>query len=224
MWNTEQTPRAKRIKATIVFYPIVWFNYDKMKREELLEYLAKQDIQFSFEYDPYGEPLMICSNEFFKDFLLEVMFDYVMGTGDPVGGDFTASRKNGEIIITSVGNIEADWNHANIEDVAISEDYITEIEGFFCNTFTTKAEDDWCYYLYVSKRGLKYELKAEVYVGDCKEEMQKDEFPKEIAANIIYAISGPNDDDTDNYGFDFKLTNSGDGNQFTEYYSLSFTL
>ena len=88
----------------------------------------------------------------------------------------------------------------------------------------SKTEDNLCYYLYVSKSGLEYELKAEVYMGDVKEEMQKDEFPKEIAAKIINAISGPNDDDSDNYGFDFELTNSGDGNKFTEYYSLSFTL
>ncbi len=49
-----------------------------MKREELLEYLKKQDIEFSFGYDPYGAPLFICSNENFKEFLLEEVFDYVM--------------------------------------------------------------------------------------------------------------------------------------------------
>ena len=49
-----------------------------MKREELLEYLKKQDIEFSFGYDPYGAPLFICSNENFEEFLLEEVFDYVM--------------------------------------------------------------------------------------------------------------------------------------------------
>ena len=39
-----------------------------MKREELLEYLTKQDIEFSFGYDPYDAPLFICSNENFKEF------------------------------------------------------------------------------------------------------------------------------------------------------------
>ena len=195
-----------------------------MKREELLEYLTKQDIEFSFGYDPYNSPLFICSNENFKEFLLEEMFGYVMRTGDPLDGDFIASRKNDEIIITTVENIDVNWDHANIEDVAISKDSISEIEHFFCNTYTTKTEDNWCYYLYVSKSGLKYELKAEVYVGDVKEEVAKDEFPKELAAKIINVISGPNDDDSNNYGFDLELTNSGNGNKFTEYYSLSFTL
>jgi hypothetical protein len=195
-----------------------------MKREELLEYLKKQDIEFSFGYDPYDAPLFICSNENFKEFLLEEMFGYVMRTGDPLDGDFIASRKNDEIIITTVENVDVNWDHANIEDVAISKDSIAEIERFFCNTYTTKTEDNWCYYLYVSKSGLEYELKAEVYVGDVKEEVPTVEFPKEIAAKIINAISGPNGDDSDNYGFDFELTNSGDGNKFTEYYSLSFTL
>lgn len=198
--------------------------YDKMKREELLEYLTKQDIEFSFSYDSYDEPLFICSNENFKEFLLEEVFDYVMSSGDPVDGDFIASRKNDEIIITSVGNVAVNWDHANIEDVAISKDSIAEIERFFCNTYTTKTEDNWCYYLFVSKSGLEYELKAEVYVGDVKEEVPTVEFPKEIAAKIIKVISGPNNGDSNNYGFDLELTNSGDGNKFTEYYSLNFTL
>ncbi len=194
-----------------------------MKRESLLEYLAKQDIEFSFVYNPYDPSVLICSNEYFKDFLLEEMFDYVMRSGAPISGDFIASRKNDEIIITSVEKVDVNWDQADIADVAISEDSIAEIERFLFTKYATQAEDNWCYYLYVSKRELKYELKVEVFVGDVKEEMQNDEFPKQIAAEIINAISGPNDY-SDNYEFDFELTNSGDGNKFTEYYSLSFTL
>lgn len=141
------------------------------------------------------------------------MFDYVMRTGDAIGGDFIESRENDEIVIPSVEKVVVEWFLGGIE-VAISEDSILEIEDFFSNKYSTKAENI-DYLLSVIKRSGKYEMKSEVIVGDLNEEMLNEEFPKEIASKIIKAILGSNNDPSDDYKYDFVLTNHG-YSEFTE--------
>ena len=199
-------------------------NYYKMNRKELLECLAKKDIEFYFEYSPDGESSLTCSNEYYKDFLFEEMFDYVMSSGNPVYGDFIVSRKNDDIIISSIGNLTVDWQFSDIEGFIMSEDDINKITAFFRNLVTNKDEDSWCYYLYVSKHGSSYEIEADLYDDSNLKKISNADFPGEIVAKIISAINGPNKDGSEEYGYRLLFTNSGESNEFLEYYSESFNI
>jgi hypothetical protein len=187
-------------------------------KEELLAYLSQNKIEFYFEYDPYGESEITCTNDHFKEFLLEKMFEYVMNSGDPIGGNFIATRKNNDIIIRSVGSQKVNWDHD--PDIAINVASVEEIERLIYNTYTNKT-DNWSYYLNVSMNSSGCNLHAKIYEGDNMKEIKNNEFTKEIASYIIDKIGGPNYDGSHDYGYDCQLTNSGDGNKFTEYFPLS---
>ena len=191
-------------------------------KEQIIKLLKNEKIEFNFDYDPFGEAHVECTNENLNEVLHEIMFDYVFNSGDPLSGQFEIKFENEELQIISKEKTSVDWTFSNILVFLGEFNFINKLEKRIQSAFDLQTKD-WNYSLNVSKNNTEFHSEIKIFHSDQIKEIEFNEIPKELISFIENSINGPNKG-AKNYGYELELSNTENENSFIEFFNLCIVI